>query len=71
MEKTLEQVALLQLAHAKRMGEADKRYATLRVALIQRIDRCDAIVDRLAGKIDDLVAAIRSLIDRIPSQSLG
>jgi hypothetical protein len=32
-------------------------------------DRLNGI-DQLATKVDDLVGAIRSLIDRIPSQSL-
>jgi methyl-accepting chemotaxis protein len=70
VEKTLEQVALLQLAYAKRMNDADKQHATLRVELIERMDRRDAKVDQLAGKVDDVVAAIRNLIDRIPPQSL-
>jgi hypothetical protein len=34
------------------------------------MDRSDARVNQLAAKVDDLVAAIRSLIDRIPPQSL-
>jgi hypothetical protein len=59
MEKTLEQVALLQLAHAERMD-----------AIHERMDRSDARVNQLATKVDDLVGAIRSLIDRIPPQSL-
>jgi hypothetical protein len=59
VEKTLEQVALLQLAQAKRTDE-----------LTERMDRSDARVNQLATKVDDLVGAIRSLIDRIPPQSL-
>jgi hypothetical protein len=59
VEKTLEQVAILQLALAERMNQAEKR-----------MDKQDARIDSLATKVDDLVGAIRSLIDRIPPQSL-
>ncbi len=59
VEKTLEQAALLTVALAERMNQAEKR-----------MDQQDARIDKLAGKVDDLVGAIRSLIDRIPPQSL-
>jgi ABC-type transporter Mla subunit MlaD len=59
IEKTLEQTALLTLALADRMDRAEKR-----------MDQYDARIDKLAAKVDDLVGAIRSLIDRIPPQSL-
>jgi phage-related minor tail protein len=70
VEKTLEQIALLQLAQAERMDQADKQNAALRGELMERMDRYDARVNQLAAKVDDLVGAIRNLIDRIPPQSL-
>ena len=66
VEKTLEQTALLTLALAERMKEAEKRMDETEKRMVQQ----DARIDKLAGKVDDLVGAIRSLIDRIPPQSL-
>jgi hypothetical protein len=66
VEKTLEQVALLQLAQAQRMEKLEKQHNEV----VERMDRSDARVNKLATKVDDLVGAIRSLIDRIPPQSL-
>jgi len=70
VEKTLEQVALLQLAQAQSMEKLEKQNAALHTELTERMDRCDARVNQLATKVDDLVGAIRSLIDRIPPQNL-
>ena len=66
MEKVLETLIQVQHLQADNLAEI----VSFQRAQADRMDRSDARVNNLATKIDDLVGAIRSLIDRIPPQTL-
>jgi hypothetical protein len=67
MEKTLQGILEVQ----KLQGQNLAALVTVQQGQVERMGRMDTRMDNLATKVDDLVGAIRSLIDRIPPENLS
>jgi len=66
MQKTLQEILEVQ----KLQGHNLTGMVTVLQGQVERTDRMDARIDHFATKVDDLVGAIRDLIDRIPPENL-
>jgi hypothetical protein len=67
MEKTLQGILEVQ----KLQGQNLAALVAVQQGQVERMGRMDTRIDHLATKVDDLVGAIRSLIDRIPPENLS